>query len=93
MRLFWSEPALADLDSIHNFIAIDSAVYADAVVLEILDAVERLIEFPESGRFVPELDSVETRELIVGNYRVMYEVSAADINILTVLHGARHFPS
>ena len=55
MRLVWTEPAVADLDSIHAYIFRDAEVYADAVILEILDSVERLAQFPESGRFVPEL--------------------------------------
>lgn len=91
-RLIWTEPAVADLDSIHAHISRDAKVYADAVVLEILDSVDRLAEFPESGRVVPELNAAKTREIIVGNYRVMYEVESQAVMILTVLHGARDFP-
>jgi len=91
-RLLWTEPAVADLDSIHAYISRDAIVYADAVILEILNAVERLVDFPESGRFVPELDDDQTRELLVGNYRVLYEVDFDRVSILTVLHGARDFP-
>ena len=91
-RLLWTEPAVADLDSIHAYISRDAIVYADAVILEILNAVERLVDFPESGRFVPELDDDQTRELLVGNYRVLYEVDSDRVSILTVLHGARDFP-
>lgn len=91
-RLVWTEPALADLESIHGYIARDSEVYADAMILDILDTAERLVDFPDSGRFVRELDDGRTREIIVGNYRVMYEVDAQVVLILTVLHGARDFP-
>ena len=91
-RLLWTEPAVADLDSIHAYISRDAIVYADAIILEILNAVERLVDFPESGRFVPELDDDQTRELLVGNYRVLYEVDSDRVSILTVLHGARDFP-
>ena len=91
-RLLWTEPAVADLDSIHAYISRDAIVYADAVILEILNAVERLVDFPESGRFVPELDDDQTRELLVGNYRILYEVDSDRVSILTVLHGTRDFP-
>ena len=89
-KLVWSEPAVSDLDAIHAYISHDAAVYADAVVLELLDTAESLIQFPDAGRRVPELQDSQTRELIIGNYRLMYEIQGEIIHILTVLHGARH---
>lgn len=91
-RIAWTEPAVSDLNSIHSYIARDAEVYADAVIEEIFDAVDRLISFPKSGRIVPELDDSNTREVIVGNYRVIYDTSGEDVRILSVLHGARLFP-
>jgi len=41
-------------------------------------------------RCVPELDDRTTRELLVGSYRLMYEV-AAEVRVLAVVHGARDF--
>jgi addiction module RelE/StbE family toxin len=89
----WTDPAISDLDCIHEYIARDARVYADAMVQEIFDAVDRLENFPLSGRVVPELNEVNTREVIVGSYRVIYDVSDETIRILSVLHGARNFPS
>lgn len=91
-RIVWTDPALSDLDSIHSYIARDAEVYADAVVSEIFDAVEQLALFPQSGRVVPELLDDNSREIIVSNYRVMYDTSGDVVRILTVLHGARLFP-
>jgi len=91
-RVVWTAPAVSDLESIREYIARDSEVYADAVLSEIFDAVDQLIAYAESGRVVPELNEKQTRELIVGNYRVMYDIQADTIRILTVLHGARKFP-
>lgn len=85
-------PAVSDLDSIREYIARDSEVYADSVLSEIFDAVDQLTAYAESGRVVPELNEKQTRELIAGNYRVMYDIRADIIRILTVLHGARKFP-
>ena len=90
-RIVWTEPAVSDLDSIHSHIARDAVVYADAVILDILDAVEQLALFPKSGRVVPELHDEDTREIIVGNYRVMYDTHKDAVQILTVIHGARLF--
>jgi addiction module RelE/StbE family toxin len=91
-RILWTAPAVSDLDSIREYIARDSEVYADSVLSEIFDAVDQLTVYAESGRIVPELYEKQTRELIIRNYRVMYEIQADTIRILTVLHGAQRFP-
>jgi plasmid stabilization system protein ParE len=42
------------------------------------------------GRIVPEIEIVEIRELIEGNYRIIYRIfSKESIEILTVHHSAR----
>lgn len=56
-------------------------------------AVDRLREFPESGRVVPEQDDPAVREVIVGAYRVVHEVRPdGRVEVLTVFHAARWFP-
>ena len=92
MKIVWSEPAVADLDAIRYYIARDSEVYADALILEIFESTDRLDRFPKSGRVVPELNDLTTREIIVGSYRVMYDIAGDVVRILGVLHGARQFP-
>lgn len=91
-QIAWSDPSLSDLESIHHYIARDSELYADAVIFDILESAECLLDYPQSGRVVPELEDGNTREIIVGNYRIMYSAERDTINILTVLHGARKFP-
>ena len=58
-RIVWTEPAVSDLNSIRDYIARDSELYADAVVMDIFDNVDRLATFPISGRVVPELNEEE----------------------------------
>ena len=53
-RLEWTEPAVADLENIQDYIARDSAEYADALIERLILYVDRLESFPESGRRVPE---------------------------------------
>ena len=89
--IVWTEPAVADLENIRSYIARDSEVYADAVLLEVFEAVDRLETYPSSGRIVPELKDAGTREVIVGSYRVVYSLSGDTVRILTVLHSARAF--
>lgn len=53
-----------------------------------LTASERLALFPESGRILPEFPDLSYREVIVGNYRVVYRQDGATVWILAVVHGA-----
>lgn len=92
-RIVWTDPAVSDLNSIREYISRDSEVYADSVLSEIFDAVDRLIDYSQAGRIVPELDEQRTREIIIGSYRVMYDIQDDTTRILTVLHGTRKSPS
>jgi len=59
-------------------------------VRQIIGAVDRLENFPLSGRQVPEAERPEIREVIFQHYRIIYWlVSAERIDILSVLHGSR----
>lgn len=91
-QIVWTEPAVSDLDSIHAYISRDTEVYADAVISEIFDSVDRLAHFPQSGRVVPEMEDDCTREVIVGNYRVIYDTTGEAVRMLSVIHGARLYP-
>ena len=53
-KLIWSPQSLRDLESIRDYVATDSPRYAALVVERIIQGVERLASFPESGRVVPE---------------------------------------
>ncbi|PYS04341.1 MAG: hypothetical protein DMG16_02950 [Acidobacteria bacterium] len=53
------------------------------------DAADRLAQFPRSGRSVPELDNVDFREVILGNYRLIYRLRSGDVQILTVHPAAK----
>jgi toxin ParE1/3/4 len=86
MRIDWTERALDRVDEIALHIAADDREAAVRWVVGLFDAVDRLAEFPDSGRFVPELESRQVRELIYGAYRVFYRVST-HVEILSVRHG------
>jgi plasmid stabilization system protein ParE len=55
-RVLWTLQAVEDVEAIRNFIARDSPHYALLMAERIVESVERLKEFPRSGRTVPELD-------------------------------------
>lgn len=90
IRVEWTEPAISDLKNIQNYIARDSAVYADAVVERLIFSVDRLVSFPESGRLVPESTNPKIRELLIHSYRVIYRLKKGTAQILAIIHGARN---
>jgi len=85
----WTPQAADDLEAITNFIAADSPQYASLFAIDVLAAVDRLVVFPRSGRIVPEMDHPDVREVILGNYRIVYRIRPDLIEVLTVYHGAR----
>ena len=89
----WSVPARNDLKQIHDYIAKDSEYYARNVIQEIIAKTETLTEHLEIGRIVPEIGDQNIRELIIYSYRLIYESSLADIEILAIIHGRRDFNS
>ena len=90
-ELIWSPQALRDLEAVRAYIALDSTLYADLTVRLVVAAVERLKAFPEPGRIVPERNSHDIREVIVGRYRVVYRRQAGAVEIATVFRGSRQF--
>jgi len=89
VKLIWTEIAIEDLRLIHEYISKDSKLYADRFIDKIINRVDQLENFPKSGRVVPEFDSSDIREIIEGNYRIIYKVSSAQVAIVRVHHSAR----
>lgn len=90
----WSHEARENLEEIFQFIAQDSSRRPKVFVDEIKRRAGRLSLFPESGRKVSELADFEPqpREIIIGEYRVIYRVLSKRLEIVTVIHGKRLFP-
>jgi len=87
--IVWSVGARNDLRELVQFIAYDSPTYAASTSRRILDAVDRLRRYPKLGRVVPEYDHPSIRELIVGNYRVVYRVRGQRVGIGAIVQGSR----
>lgn len=88
MKVEWSPLALDRVSEIARYIAKDNPDSAERWVNELFDAVERLADFPESGRVVPKVGVRRIRELIFGAYRVIYSVKDK-VEILTVRRGSQ----
>ena len=89
--IVWTPQAIGDVEAVRAYIARDSARYAAFVAEQIVEAVDRLSAFPLSGRVVPELGQKTIREVIYGNYRIVYRVTESAVQVLTVFHASRLF--
>ncbi len=92
MKIIWSPFAHQRVDDIADHIANDNLAAAEKWVNSVYDSVERLRDFPQSGRVVPEVGKREIREILFGNYRIIYSVEKKAILILTVRHGMQMLP-
>jgi addiction module RelE/StbE family toxin len=86
----WTDQAIYDLENIAEFIAKDSELYAAIQINRFFEETEILCQFPFSGRMVPEINNKDIREIISGNYRIIYKIASSKfIDILTVHHGSK----
>jgi toxin ParE1/3/4 len=90
VQIVWTNRARKDLRQITEYISRDSATYAKNQVNRIFKKAEILIQLPLAGKVVEELNDRTIREIIEGNYRIIYRILNIDqIDILAVHHGAR----
>ena len=91
MKIEWTPAALADRHAIFDYVEADSPRAAVAVDERIEAAVERLADFPESGR---PGRVAGTRELVMTRapYILPYRIVGDAVRILRVLHAARLWP-
>lgn len=91
-RLYRLPAAELDLDEIYARIAGDSIAAADRVLLRVLAAEQRLLQFPEIGQARPDL-LPGLRHWPVGNYLIFYRIDPEAITVIRVVHGARDLPA
>ena len=92
MRIIWSPLAVERAAEIAEYISRDNPTAAEKWIDTVFSKVEQLKSFPESGRIVPEINSNDFRELIYGNYRIIYRVEKTQVSILTIRHGKQILP-
>jgi toxin ParE1/3/4 len=92
MIVVWLEPAIASLAQVQEYISTDSPLTASRFTEDLyLDVSARLAQFPRIGRKIPEKDKDEYREIIHGNYRIMYKLADEEIRVLTVRNSKQLF--
>jgi len=84
MRIVWSPLAIDRASEIANYIAQDKPSAAEKWINTVFSKGEQLKSSPEIGRIVPEISDSQFRELIYGNYRIIYRIEKKQISILTI---------
>jgi len=92
MKIIWSPLAIDRVSEIAEYISQDNPYAAQNWVDSIFQEVESLLSSPQMGRMVPEVERKEIRELIFGNYRIIYRYESTSISILTIRHGKQILP-
>jgi plasmid stabilization system protein ParE len=84
-EIIWTEPALADLDAIADFIALDKPAAAAALVQRVFAHVAHLEVHPEIGSQPLELQHSRYRQIIEPPCRVFYRYDGERVYILYVM--------
>jgi plasmid stabilization system protein ParE len=81
---------LKDLEEIGEYIAKDSSRYAKLTLGHLIGSAKLIEKNQLVGRIVPETGQRNIREIITGNYRIIYRIKTREYAfILTVHHSSR----
>ena len=90
VRIKWLLSARNDLKEIYGYISLDSKRYAKLQIERIQNRTEVLKTQVEIGKIVEEISNPKIREIVEGNYRIIYKVvNKSELHILMIHHGAR----
>ena len=89
-EIILTQSASQDLIDIETYISEHSPSKAQELVNKLLNRVTLLETFPQIGSQVPEFDNEDLRQLIEGNYRILYRIASAEIVfVLRFIHTKR----
>jgi toxin ParE1/3/4 len=92
MKIAWSPLAVERASEIVDYISQDKPLAATNWIDTVFSKVDQLRANPEIGRLVPEINECQFRELIYGNYWIIYHIGTKQISILTIRHGKQILP-
>jgi plasmid stabilization system protein ParE len=89
-QVIWTEPAVADLDAIADYIALEDPGAARALVRRIVAHVRQLADHPESGSRPAELGSRSRyRQIVEPPCRVFYRFDGKHAFVMHVMRTER----
>ncbi|WP_370655979.1 type II toxin-antitoxin system RelE/ParE family toxin [Candidatus Deferrimicrobium sp.] len=86
MKVAWSYVALVNIIEANKYISSENPEAARKVINDIYEAGNKIKEFPEKGRIVPEIRRKNIREVFCFEYRIIYRIESKRIFVLTVCH-------
>lgn len=86
MEVIFTDRFLTRVEECTDYIALDDIPTAVKWAEGVFKHCEQLSTQPESGRMVPEFNRPEIKEIIHGNYRLVYELKSNRIDMLTIWH-------
>lgn len=89
MKVVFSESAVTQFLAALEYNRRDNPTAARAFRDKVASVLQRLVEFPQSGRHIPEFPALETREVIIAPYRFFYRVHEDTILVVAAWHGAQ----
>ncbi|HEV2492080.1 MAG TPA: type II toxin-antitoxin system RelE/ParE family toxin [Terriglobia bacterium] len=86
-QIIWADPAIQDLESIAEYIALDNPAAAHRLVRRIFEAVQALRRFPRMGALPAGLAGLPYRQMVVPPCRIFYRVEKKVVYIVHILRG------
>lgn len=88
-EIIWTESAINDLNEIADYIALSNPIAAAELVKNLVSKIERLEQFPKSGKIPLEIPDLNYRELIVSPCRIFYRTDKTFIYIMHICRAER----
>ena len=93
LTIRFANSARAEINDILAFIALDNPATAAKFATKIQKSLDRLLEFPNSGRLIPEEPRSRARELVVPpSIRVFFRIDGDVIRVLHIMRAEQSFP-
>ena len=90
VKITWSKQAIEDIYRIQVYYSSFSEKFSENLVDQIFEKENSIIEYPEIGRIVPEINNKNIGEIIFRNFRIIYVIfDLQRISILTVHESSR----
>lgn len=90
-KVRWAYAARADLLEALEYLVEHSPTAAASFLQQVDEAAQSLIQSPERGSRVREVDVPGLRQLIVGRHRLIYRVEEGSVGVARFIHGSRDF--
>jgi len=90
LAVTFSESAVADLEDVRHWYTEQGVPDVGArLVAGVIERVEQISAFPESGRVVPEFETPWLRELIYPPFRIVYRVDDDRLRVVRIWRSER----